>query len=318
MPSLRRRILLVVLLSGALSAAQAQAPVKILVGFPPGGSADTTARLLADKLKDGLGQPFIVDNKPGAGGRVAAEALKASPPDGATLLLAPIGTTIILPLTVSRLSYDPSKDFSHVSQVASFRFAMAVGPAAPVKTLQEYLAWAKANPSKANFGSPGAGTLPHFFGVMMAKAAGVELTHVAYKGGAPKVNDMVGGHMPAGFDTPLEYAELHRSGKLRILALTGEGRSAAFPDVPTFREAGVDVDGTGWFGLHAPAGLPKALLDRYAAATVAAMRQPDIRERLFKLGLEATGTTAEEFARLMEADRARWTPVIKATGFRID
>lgn len=302
----------------ATGTVQAQQPLRILVGFPPGGSADVTARALAEKLKEGLGQTIVVDNKPGAGGRVAADALKSSAADGATLLLAPIGTTIILPLTSSTLNYDPWKDFVHVSQVATFRFAMAVGPAAPAKTLTEYLAWARANPARANYGSPGAGTLPHFFGVMMARAAGVELTHVAYKGGAPKVTDMLGGHMPAGFDTPLEYAELHRSGKLRILALSGSGRSAAFPEVPTFKEAGVDVDGTGWFGVHAPAALPKSAVDRYASAIAAAMRQPDLRERLFRLGLEATGTTPEEFVRVMQQDKARWEPVIRATGFRID
>ncbi len=302
----------------ATGAADAQQPLRILVGFPPGGSADVTARALADKLKEGLGLTIIVDNKPGAGGRVAADALKSSPADGMTLLLAPIGTTIILPITSSTLNYDPWKDFVQVSQVATFRFAMAVGPGTPAKTLSEYLAWARANPAKANFGSPGAGTLPHFFGVMLAKAAGVELTHVAYKGGAPKVTDMLGGHMPAGFDTPLEYAELHRSGKLRILALSGNGRSAAFPDVPTFVEAGVNVDGMGWFGVHAPAATAKATVDRYSSAIAAAMRQPDLRERLFRLGLEATGTTSEEFVRLMQQDKARWESVIRATGFRID
>ena len=302
----------------ATGVVHAQQPLRILVGFPPGGSADVTARALAEKLKDGLAPTIIIDNKPGAGGRIAADALKASAPDGMTLLLAPIGTTIILPITSSTLNYDPWKDFAQVSQVATFRFAMAVGPGSPAKTLPEYLAWAKANPAKANFGSPGAGTLPHFFGVMLAKAAGVELTHVAYKGGAPKVIDMVGGHMPAGFDTPLEYAELHRSGKLRILALSGSGRSAAFPDVPTFKEAGINVDGTGWFGVHAPAATPKATVDRYAAAIGAAMRQPDLRERLFKLGLEATGTTPEEFVRVMREDKARWEPIIRATGFKID
>jgi tripartite-type tricarboxylate transporter receptor subunit TctC len=298
--------------------AAAQAPIRMLVGFPPGGSADTTARALADKLKDSLGAPVIVENRAGAGGRIAAEALKTSAPDGNTVLLAPIGTTIILPATAQKLAYDPWKDFVQVSQVCTFRFAFAVGPGTPAKTMADYLAWVRANPQKANFGSPGAGTLPHFFGLMVGKAAGVELTHVAYKGGAPKVNDMVGGHMPAGVDTPMEYAELHRSGKLTILAISGEGRAAAFPDVPNFRETGVAVDGTGWFGVHAPAGVPRANVDRYAAAIKQAMQQPDIKERLFKLGLDATGTTSEEFVRIMQADKARWEPVIKASGFRID
>lgn len=296
----------------------AQAPIRMLVGFPPGGSADTTARALADKLKDSLGAPLIVDNRAGAGGRIAAEALKASAPDGNTLLLAPIGTTITQPATVQKLSYDPWKDFVHVSQVCTFRFAFTVGPGTPAKSMPEYLAWVKANPQQANFGSPGAGTLPHFFGLMVGKAAGVELVHVAYKGGAPLVNDMVGGHMPAGMDTPLEFAELHRSGKLKMIAISGSGRAAAFPDVPNFKEVGVEVDGTGWFGVHAPAGTPKATVDRYAAAIVQAMQLPDLKERLFKLGLDATGTTPEQFVLIMQADKARWEPVIKASGFRME
>jgi tripartite-type tricarboxylate transporter receptor subunit TctC len=318
MPLARYARPLLAALLAAACAAQAQQPLKILVGFPPGGSADVTARALADKLKDSLGQAIVVDNRPGAGGRVAADALKNSAADGTTLLLAPIGTTIILPVTSSTLTYDPWKDFAHVSQVATFRFALAVGPGTPAKTLGDFLAWAKANPAKASFGSPGAGTLPHFFGVMIGRASGVELTHVAYKGGAPKVNDMLGGHMPAGVDTPLEYAELHRNGKLTILALSGAGRSAAFPEVPTFKEAGVDVDGTGWFGIHAPAAAPRATIERQSAAIVAAMRAPDMRERLFRLGLEATGTTPEEFVRIMREDKARWEPVIKAIGFKLD
>lgn len=313
-----RKTLIAVVALAFCAGASAQTPIRMLVGFPPGGSADTTARALADKLKDSLAVPVVVENRAGAGGRIAAEALKVSAPDGNTVLLAPIGTTIILPATVSKLSYDPWKDFVHVSQVCTFRFAFAVGPGTTAKSMQEYLAWVKANPQKANFGSPGAGTLPHFFGLMVGKAAGVELTHVAYKGGAPKVNDMVGGHMPAGVDTPMEYAELHRAGKLKILGISGSGRAAAFPDVPNFREVGVDVDGTGWFGVHAPAGTPKATVDRYAAAIVQAMQLPDIKERLFKLGLDATGTTPEQFVRIMETDKVRWEPVIKASGFRID
>lgn len=303
-------------LANAAFGQEIKGPIKIMVGLPPGSAADAAARALADSLKDSLGQPVIVDNRPGAGGRIAAELLKRSPPDGMTLLLAPMGTTIFFPVVFSKLSYDPWKDFVHVSQVATLRLAFAVAVTTPARSMKEYFAWAKANPRKASFGSAGAGTPPHFLGVMLGNSAGIELTHVAYKGGPPLVIDMVGGHIPAGVATPSDLVESHRSQKLRILAIGGTGRSPALPDVPTFKELGYDIEGTTWMGMHAPAATPKPVVDRLASAIGAAMQKTEIQERFVKLGLEASGTSADQFVRIMENDRAKWEPVIRASGFK--
>jgi tripartite-type tricarboxylate transporter receptor subunit TctC len=286
-----------------------------MVGLPPGSAADAAARALADSFKDSLGQTVIVDNRPGAGGRIAAELLKRSPPDGATLLLAPMGTTIFFPV-ISKVSYDPWKDFVHISQIATVRLAFAVAAGTPAKSMKEYFAWAKADPGRASFGSAGAGTPPHFLGLMIGKAGGLELAHVAYKGGPLLVTDMLGGHIAAGVGTITDFAELHRGAKLRMLAIGGAARPVALPDVPTFREAGYDVDGMTWLGLHGLAGTPQAVLDRLAAAISAARRRADIQERFGKLGFELSGTTAEQFVRIMENDRAKWGPVIRSSGFK--
>ena len=312
------RITLVALsiLGSAAFSQETKGPIKIMVGFPPGSATDAAARVLAESLKDSLAQTVIVDNRPGAGGRIAAELLKRSPADGATLLVAPMGTMIVFPFVFSNLPYDPWKDFVHISQIATSRLAFAVALGTPARSVKEYFVWAKANPGKASFGSAGAGTPPHFLGMMVGNAAGLDLTHVAYKGGPPLVVDMVGGHILAGAATQNDFGELHRSQKLRILAIGGTGRSPALPDVPTFKELGYDIEGTTWLGLHAPAATPKPVVDRLASAVVAAMRKTEIQERFFKLGLEATGTSADQFVRIMENDRAKWEPVIRASGFK--
>lgn len=310
-----------VLLCGSLVLAnstygqETKGTIRIMVGLPPGSAADAAARVLADSFKDSLGQSVIVDNRPGAGGRIAAELLKHSLPDGATLLLAPMGTTIFFPV-VAKVSYDPWKDFVHISQVATVRLAFAVTAGTPAKSMKDYFAWAKANPGKASFGSAGAGTPPHFLGLMIGKAGGFELTHVAYKGGPPLVTDMLGEHIAAGMGTITDFAELHRTAKLRILAIGGTVRVVGLPDVATFRELGYDVDGMTWLGMHAPAGTPQAALDRLASAMAVATRKPDVQDRFVKLGFELTGTTADRFVRIMENDRAKWEPVIRASGFK--
>ena len=307
-----------VALSIFASAAHAQenkGTLRILVGLPAGSAADAAARALAESFKDTLGQAVIVDNRLGAGGRIAAEGLKRSPPDGATVLLAPMGTTIFFPV-ISKVAYDPWKDFVHLSQVATVRLAFAVAPGTPAKSMKDYFAWAKSSPGKASFGSAGAGTPPHFLALMIAAAAGVELTHVPYKGGPPLVTDMLGGHIPAGMGTITDFGEHHRAGKLRMLAIGGATRATALPDVPTFREAGYDADGTTWLGMHARTGTPQVVLDRLASAIAAARRSADIQERFLKLGFELTGTTADQFVRIMQNDRAKWEPAIRASGFR--
>jgi tripartite-type tricarboxylate transporter receptor subunit TctC len=208
---------------------------RILVGFPPGGSADVIARLLAEKMRVSLGQNVIVDNKPGAAGRIVLGEVKRAAPDGQTLVLSPSGALVIQPWLYQNLGYDPVKDFTPVSRVSTFDFAVTAGPGAPAGDLKTVLAWMKANPGKANYATSGAGTVPHFAGLLISQAAGVPLTHVAYRGGAPAAQDLIGGQIPLMVDTASETIEHHKAGKVRILAVTGEQRTKALADVPTLR-----------------------------------------------------------------------------------
>ncbi len=291
-------------------------PIKILVGFAAGGSSDIAARMLADKLKDSLGQPVVVENRVGAGGRIAAEALKNAPPDGATMLLTPVVVPVLAPLVFKQLNYDPARDFAPVSQVATYQFAFAVAPANPAKTVPEFVTWLKANPTQANFGSPAPGSLPHFFGLMVGQATGIDMVHIAYKGGAPLATDLMGGQISAGIDALSDMMELHRAGKIRIIATSGAKRSPLLPTVATFQEQGFpSIEGSGWIGVYVPARTPKAVIDQISVAIVKALRAPEVRERFLTLGYEPTGTTPEALAAIMAADTARWEPVIRRSGF---
>jgi tripartite-type tricarboxylate transporter receptor subunit TctC len=309
-----------VALALAPPAAHAQAalrsPVHIIVGFAAGGSSDVAARLLAEKLKDSLGVPVVVENKVGAGGRIAAEALKSAPADGSTFMLVPVVVPVLAPLVYKQLSYDPVKDFAPVAQVATYQFAFAVGPANPATTVPEFVAWLKANPREANFGSPAPGSLPHFFGLMVGKATGVDMVHIAYKGGAPLSTDLMGGRIPAGVDALSDMIELHRAGRIRIIATSGAQRSPLLPSVPTFKEQGFPaIEGTGWIGIYAPARTPPAIVARVSSAIAAALKAPELRERFINLGYEPTGTTPEQLTAIMAADAERWGPIIRASGF---
>jgi tripartite-type tricarboxylate transporter receptor subunit TctC len=301
------------------SAALAQpAPVRIVVGFPPGGSSDVTARVIAEKMQVTLGTQVIVENKPGAGGRIAAQGVKDAAPDGNTLMLAPFAVMVVQPAVFRSIKYDTTADFTPVGNVVTFPLALAVGPATPATSMKELIDWIRANPSQANYGSPGAGSMPHFMGEMLGAKAGVKLTHVPFQGGAPLTTNLLGGQIPIGFDTPAEFAEHHRSGKLRILALSGGTRNARFPGVPTLREAGIDIDALAWFGLFAPAGTPKATVDKLNAALQAALKQPDVVEKLDKLGLVTAPASADEMVKRLASDKAAWGPVIKASGLQLD
>ena len=302
-------------------AAQAQADrtLRILVGFPPGGSIDTVGRLLADRMKDELKANIVVDNKPGAGGRVAADLLKAAPADGSTFMLAPVVVPVLAPLVFSKLNYNPATDFAPVGHVCNFSFALSVPAALPVRTVQEFLAWTKANPQRANFGSPAAGSLPHFFGEMLSREADAGLVHVPFAGGAPLMTALIGGQVSAGIDVVLEALEAHRGGKVRILAVSGDRRSPVLPDVPTFRESGFpNIVASGWFGAYAPARTPEPAIAAFNRALNRALAQPDVVERFARLALEPGGGTPADLSRIEQASTARWAPVVKATGFRAD
>ena len=303
----------------AAAQAQVDKPVRLLVGFPPGGSADIAARLLTERIGAELKQPVVVDNKPGAGGRLAAELLKNAAPDGTTLLLTPIVVPVLAPLVFSKLAYNPTTDFAPVGQVANFQFAISVNAAHPAKNVQDLVAWYKANPALANYGTPGAGSLPHFFGVMLASGAGIDLVHVPFNGGGPLMNALVGNQVSAAIDTMVDQIELMRSGKIRMLATSGATRSPLLPDVPTIVESGFKgVEGTSWFALYAPAKTQPATIQQLNAALNKALAAPELRERFIKLGLEPTGGSPAELAAIMQRDTERWAPVIKASGFRGD
>ena len=302
-------------------AAQAQADrtLRILVGFPPGGSIDTVARLLADRMKDELKANLVVDNKPGAGGRVAADLLKAAPADGSVVMITPVVVPVLAPLVFSKLNYNPATDFAPVGHVCNFNFALSVPASLPVKNIAEFVAWLKANPQKANFGSPAPGSLPHFFGEMLSREAKADRVHVPFAGGAAMMNAIMGGQVSAGIDVVLEALEAHKAGKVRILATSGDKRSAVLPDVPTFKESGYpNIVASGWFAMYAPAKTPAPAIEAMNRALNKALTHPDVLDRFGKLALEAGGGSPADLTRLEQASTARWAPVVKATGFRAD
>ncbi len=319
MPSITRRLLATALLLVAATGAQAQTkpPLKILVGFPPGGSADVIARLVADALKDDF-SPVVVDNKPGAGGRIALGMVKNAKPDGQTVIVLPSGPMVLFPHVYKKLDYDAVKDFTPVSQIARFQFGVVVSPASGVKNVAEMIAKAKANPGANSYGTPGAGTLPHFMGVLMEQSSGIQLNHVPFQGGAPANNALLGGHIDYKFDVVSETAELHHSGKARIIAVTGSKRDTQVPDVPTLKESGINMEATAWFAMYGPAGLSGEALSRLEKAMVRIVREPALKDRLVKLGYDPIGSGSAELAAAQKADLARWEKPIKATGVQLD
>lgn len=315
----RTTVLLATTLAMGLAQAQVDKPVKILVGFPPGGSADMAARLIGERMAVELKQPVIVENKPGAGGRIAAEALKNANPDGSTLLLTPVVVPVLAPLVFSKLPYNPSTDFAPVAQIATFQFSLSVNAAHPAKTVPELISWMKANPAQANFGSPAPGSLPHFFGVMISTGANIDIVHVPFNGGAPLMNAVAGNQVTTGIDALVDQIEMHRAGKTRILATSGAKRSPLLADVPTFIESGLkNVEGAGWLGLYATGKTPVAVINALNAAANKGLTQPELRERFIKVGLEPTGGSAQDLADIMKRDTERWGPVVKASGFKAD
>ncbi|SCU76773.1 Extra-cytoplasmic solute receptor [Cupriavidus necator] len=300
---------------GAL--AQDKPPLKLLVGFAPGGSVDVVARLLAERLRLPLGQQVIVENKPGAGGRLVLGEVKRAPADGNTLVISPSGALVISPWLYN-LNYDPVKDFTPISRVVTFDFAVTAGPAAPAGDIRAVLNWLKANPARANYGTSGAGTVPHFAGVLLSQASGVPLTHVAYKGGAPAVSDLLGGQIPIMVDTISETIEHHRAGRLRILAVTGNARSPALPDVPTLKESGIDATAEAFVGLFAPAGLPADKVKRLSDAIAEVLKAPDLQARIREIGLNANYAGPQQLGETQVAELRRWERPIKASGYKAE
>jgi tripartite-type tricarboxylate transporter receptor subunit TctC len=300
--------------------AQDKPPIRLVVGFAPGGSTDTVARLLADKLRGLLGQPVIVENKPGAGGRLGAEAVKNSPPDGLTYMVAPNATPVFQALLypASVLKYDLLTDLAPVAVLVSYPLALAVGTKTGVNNAKEYAALVKAKPAQGMFGSAGLGGHTHFSGLQLAKAAGVEMNVVPYKGNGPLAIDLIGGQVPAGIMTAGDIVQHQKTGAVKVVGVFGAKRSPLLPDVPTLVEQGYNVDtGDAWTGVWAPAKTPKAELDRMQAALQQALAMPDVRDILInKQTMQPDFRPAAELDKLQRKELEYWGPVIKATGFK--
>jgi tripartite-type tricarboxylate transporter receptor subunit TctC len=312
------RLLAAAAAATALSAAAQDGTIKLIVGYPPGATSDTLTRIVAEHMAKTLGQPVVVENKAGAGGRLANEFVKAAAPDGTTLLMTPVATMSIFPHSYAgQLRYDPFKDFAPVAHLTNFQVGWAVGAAVPAKTLAEYVAWVKADPAKNGFyASAAAGSIPHFFGVMFARSAGITLTHVPYKGTAPAMQALAAGEIPAVSTVVADIKPLVAGGKARLLAAAGEQRAPGFGDVPTFRELGVDLVAQPWYGLFAPARTPAAPVERLWKAAAAAVQDPAVHKRLVELGLDPTGYGPEQLGAIMKADYDRWGPPIRASGYK--
>jgi tripartite-type tricarboxylate transporter receptor subunit TctC len=300
------------------SAEDDKAPIRLLVGLAPGGSNDVAARILADKLKDLLGRPVIVENRLGAGQRLALGELRRSPPDGRTLILATNSPFTIYPHIYSKLDYDPVKDFTPVAGVTRFDIGFATGPRTGTSDLRQWIAWAKANPTQTSYGTPGAGTLPHFLGVAFAQALGLDMPMVPYKGGAVALTDLVGGHLPLLIDGLSDMIEMHRSGKIHVLAVAGDVRSPLLPDVPTLKERGIDITSVITVGVFGPAGMPPDVVRDLNAAITKAVNSSEVVERFAHNGLVPAATSPQELAATLAAESNRLGALVKASGYVAD
>ena len=292
-------------------------PVRLVVGVPPGGATDLVARIVAEQLSRQTGQQFVVDNRGGAGGNIGAEIVAKSAPDGYTLFLAPIGTMAINPFVYAKIPFDSVKDFAPVSQLTSIPIVMAVNPSVPAKDVREFIAYAKANPGKVNFGSGGNGTQSHISGVMLNSLAGIDMTHIPYKGNGPAMIDLLAGRVVVMFDQISSALPHIRSGKLNALGVTTAKRSAVAPDIPTLAETGLPTfEATTWHGLLAPAGTPRDVIAKLNAETVKALNSPELIEKFKANGIDPVSSTPEQFGALIKSEMQRWGEVVKAAGVK--
>ena len=305
------------LLALALPAGAQDKTLKFVHGYPPGASSDVLTRLLADRMRPALGMHTIVENRTGAAGIVGTESVKNSPPDGATILLSPLAPMVAFPHSHgAAVRYDPFKDFAPVAHICDFQLALVVNADLPAKNVAEYIALVKRDPKAGDYASAAAGSLPHYLGVMFAKAAGLNMTHVPYRGTAPALQALIGGEVKAAMFVLADALTTVRSGRARLLAVAGARRASMAPDVPTFKELGYDLEASAWYALFAPAGTPKELIDKYAKAAIDVVRSPEMKQRLEQMGLEPTGLPPADLARILRADYDKWGPVIKASGFK--
>jgi tripartite-type tricarboxylate transporter receptor subunit TctC len=317
-PLSRRSAVLAAVLAVAGGWAQAQSSgIKLMVGFPPGGGTDAIARILADKLKDQLATSVVVENKAGAGGQLAAQALKASPADGSVLFLSHDHTISILPLVVKNPGFEPAKDFVAVAGFATFVNALAVSGGTPAKSVNEYVAWVKNQGNKGNVGVPAPASVPEFLVKVIGQKYQMDLQSAPYRGSAPMMADMLGNQIGAGVASVPDFIENHKAGKVRVVAVLGNARQAALPDVPTFAELGLaGFEDVPYYGIFAPAGTPKATVDRIADAVAKVVVMPDVREKLTAMGLSVGYMPPAQLASREQAYAQTWSRIIKASGFQ--
>jgi tripartite-type tricarboxylate transporter receptor subunit TctC len=291
-------------------------PIRIVVPLPPGGSMDITFRIVSTRFQQIAGHGFVIENRTGASGILAAETVMRAPADGYTLLGASVSLMSINPHTFEKLPYDPVKDFVPITNVYRTNYFWVAGPSAPAANLKEYVAWAKTAPGKASFGSAGVGSISHLASAMFSQAAGIELLHVPYKGAIQSITDMLAGRVSAVFAPVIAFGDHLKTGNLRVLAAATDRRVASFPDVPTFTEQGFDVIAPLWTGLVAPAGTPAPVIDTLNRHLVQALAAADVRDQLAKVDQETIGGTPAQFAQFMLTDRERWGKAVKASGFK--
>ena len=293
-------------------------PIRLIVSYPPGGGTDVTARTIVGKLSEGLGRQVVIDNRPGGGSTIGTDLVAKATPDGYTLLMS--DTTFgILPGLYAKLPFDALRDFQPITQITGVPGALVVHPALPAHSVRELVALAKAKPGSLNFGSGGVGTPVHMAGELLKLAANIDIVHIPYKGAGPAFTDLLGGHLQLMFPT-LQSAVPHiKSGRLRLLALTGESRSPAFPDIPIMEEAGVPgVIAVGWFGIHAPRATPKTVIARVHDEAIKVLRDPMIRQRFSTEGADVVGSSPQQFAQFVAAEIAKWRKVVKDGGIKAE
>jgi tripartite-type tricarboxylate transporter receptor subunit TctC len=294
-------------------------PIRIVVPFPAGGTTDLIARAAGQKLTESLGQPVVVDNRPGAGGNIGAELVAKSPPDGYTLLMGTVGTHAINASLYPKMPYDHVRDFAPIILVAGVPNVLVVNPSLPVNSVQELIAYGKANPGKLNFASSGNGTSIHLSGELFKTMTGVQMAHIPYKGSSPALQDLAGGQVQLMFDNLPSALPLIKAGRLKALAVTSKTRAPALPDVPTVAESGLPgFEASSWFGLLAPAGTPQPVIAKVNAEIARWLATPEAREKLTAQGANVVGGTPEDFARHIAAETAKWQKVVKESGAKID
>lgn len=302
-----------------INPAQAQLggqPIKVVFPYAAGGTGDALARIIAERIGKELKRGHVVENRTGAGGRIGIKAVKDAAPDGDTIMMLPFAPMSIFPhFFGDKLGYDPVKDFIPVSQPVSFEFALAVGPMIKANDAKELAAALKANPDKATYGTPGAGTLPHFLGLEFGKLAGAKVNHLPFRGSALGINDLVAGQLPFMVTTTADFVAQHDAGKIRIVGTFGDKPSVHAKGVKTMQAQGFNLVGYGWYGVYVPAKTPAALVDRYSRIIAALVREPAMSAKLVKLGLDPTGTTGPELAAIQKRDLDFWAGPVKSSGF---